>query len=207
MSHYFETPRGHAETFRVPMRLWDAEVELESSRGVFSGHGLDVGTGVLLRATTPPQGPLQLLDLGCGIGPITVALGLSNAEARVTAVDVNERALALTRSNADRLGIGDRVTTALPADVPDDERYDEIWSNPPIRIGKAALHHLLRTWLARLRTGGTARLVVARNLGADSLTRWLEDEGWDCERTASAKGFRVFTVSRAGAPPQDSIDD
>lgn len=196
MSHYFETPRGTADTFRVPMRLWDAEVELESSRGVFSGSGLDVGTAVLLRSTTPPSGPVRLLDLGCGIGPITVALGLGNPEAAITAVDVNDRALALTRVNADRLGIGDRVRTARPGDVPAGESYDEIWSNPPIRIGKAALHDLLTTWLARLRPGGTARLVVARNLGADSLAMWLADEGWDCRRTASAKGFRVFAVRR-----------
>jgi len=197
MSHYFETPSGKADTFRVPMRLWDAEVELESARGVFSGGGLDTGTAVLLRSTEPPPGPARLLDLGCGIGPITVALGLANPEARITAVDVNERALALTRANADRLGIGDRVSTALPTDVDVDERYDEIWSNPPIRIGKAALHDLLTTWLGRLRPDGTAWMVVARNLGADSLAVWLEGEGFSCERVASAKGFRVFAVRPA----------
>jgi 16S rRNA G1207 methylase RsmC len=196
MSHYFETPTGKANTFRVPMRLWEADVELESSRGVFSGGGLDLGTAMLLRSTEPPAGPVQLLDLGCGIGPLTVALGLADPEARITAVDVNERALALTRANADRLGIGDRVSTALPQDVPAGERYDEIWSNPPIRIGKAALHELLTTWLDRLRPAGTARMVVARNLGADSLTTWLEDQGWDCQRVASAKGFRVLAVRR-----------
>jgi 16S rRNA G1207 methylase RsmC len=196
MSHYFETPTGKAATFRVPMRLWDADVELESSRGVFSGGGLDLGTAVLLRSTVPPEGPVHVLDLGCGVGPLTVALGMATTEATITAVDVNERALALTRANADRLGIGDRVTTALPDDVPADERYDEIWSNPPIRIGKAALHELLTTWLARLRPEGVAWLVVARNLGADSLAVWLEEQGWLCLRVASAKGFRVFEVRR-----------
>ncbi len=196
MSHYFETPRTHADTFRVPMRLWDADVELESSRGVFSGHGLDIGTAVLLRSTEPPPGPAQLLDLGCGIGPLTIALGLANPEARITAIDVNERALALTRANADRLGIGDRVTTALPENVPTSELYDEIWSNPPIRIGKEALHDLLTTWLGRLRPEGTAWMVVSRNLGADSLAAWLGDQGWGCERVASAKGFRVFAIRR-----------
>jgi 16S rRNA G1207 methylase RsmC len=195
MSHYFETPTGKAATFRVPMQLWDAAVELESSRGVFSGSGLDIGTAVLLRSTVPPAGPVRLLDLGCGIGPLTIALGLANTEASITAIDVNERALALTRANADRLGIGDRVTTALPDDVPAEDMYDEIWSNPPIRIGKAALHELLTTWLARLRPEGTAWMVVARNLGADSLAVWLE-EGWECSRVASAKGFRVFEVRR-----------
>lgn len=196
MSHYFETPRGKADTFLVPMQLWDAEVDVESSRGVFSGHGLDAGTAVLLRSAEPLSGPVHLLDLGCGIGPLTLALGLANTEATITAIDVNERALALTRANADRLGIGDRVTTALPQDVPADELYDEIWSNPPIRIGKPALHELLTRWLARLRPEGTAWMVVARNLGADSLAVWLEEQGWECSRVASAKGFRVFAVRR-----------
>jgi 16S rRNA (guanine1207-N2)-methyltransferase len=196
VSHYFETPQGKSETFRIPMRLWDEEVELDSARGVFSRGGLDPGTAMLLRSCDPPEGPVGLLDLGCGIGPLTIALGLANTDARITAVDVNERALALTRANADRLGIGDRVTTALPQDVPTDELYDEIWSNPPIRIGKQALHELLGTWLSRLRPEGTARMVVARNLGADSLAVWLAEQGWECERVASAKGFRVFAVRR-----------
>lgn len=196
MSHYFVTPTTRADTFTVSMRLWDAEVELESSRGVFSGSGLDTGTAVLLRSTEAPHGPVQLLDLGCGIGPITMALGLANKEAKITAIDVNERALSLTRANAARLGIGDRVQVSLPEDVPEQETYDEIWSNPPIRIGKSALHELLTTWLARLRPEGTAWIVVARNLGADSLAAWLVDQGWVCTRVAGAKGFRVFSVSR-----------
>jgi 16S rRNA G1207 methylase RsmC len=196
MTHYFETPTGRAEVFRVPMRLWDAKVELDSSRGVFSGSGLDLGTAVLLRSCSPPTGPVSILDLGCGIGPLTVAIGLADPEARITAIDVNERALALTRATVDRLGLGDRVRTSLPDAVPADERYDEIWSNPPIRIGKAALHELLTTWLARLADGGTAWLVVARNLGADSLATWLDEQGWDCEKVAGAKGFRVFAVRR-----------
>jgi 16S rRNA (guanine1207-N2)-methyltransferase len=83
-----------------------------------------------------------------------------------------------------------------PEQVEPDVRYDEIWSNPPIRIGKEALHALLLAWLRRLAPGGVARLVVARNLGADTLQRWLIDQGYRCERTASAKGFRVLVVSR-----------
>jgi 16S rRNA G1207 methylase RsmC len=200
VSHYFETPHGTADTFRVPMSLWDAEVELESSRGVFSGRGLDVGTAVLLRSTTPPAGPVQLLDLGCGIGPITVALGLANPEAAITAVDVNDRALALTRANADRLGIGDRVRTAQPGDVPAGESYDEIWSNPPIRIGKDELHALLRLWIPRLAPGGSAWLVVQKNLGSDSLQRWLAaelDSSFSVTRESTSKSFRILRVRKA----------
>jgi 16S rRNA G1207 methylase RsmC len=74
-------------------------------------------------------------------------------------------------------------------------RYDEIWSNPPIRIGKTALHELLLTWLTRLTPDGVARLVVAKNLGADTLQRWLTEQGYAAERTASSKGFRVLVLA------------
>ncbi|MEZ5091028.1 MAG: methyltransferase, partial [Micropruina sp.] len=143
-----------------------------------------------------PDGAGRLLDLGCGWGVLAVALASACPGAVVDAVDVNPRALALCADNARAHGVGDRVRPLLPADADPSATYDEIWSNPPIRIGKQALHDLLLTWLPRLKPDGVARLVVGRNLGADSLQRWLTGQGWRCERTASAKGFRVFTVSR-----------
>lgn len=193
--HYFSdtpTTAEHRRTIRA--RIWGEELELTTANGVFSGDGLDLGTAVLLRESPVPQGSPRLLDLGCGYGPIAVALALNCPGARVDAVDVNDRALALCGDNAAALGVGDRVRALRPADVADDLRYDEIWSNPPIRIGKEALHQLLLHWLPRLRPGGIARLVVGKNLGADSLQRWLVEQGYACERTASAKGFRVLTV-------------
>ena len=126
-----------------------------------------------------------------------VALATACPGAVVDAVDVNPRALRLCADNARAQRVGDRVRPLLPEDADPQARYDELWSNPPIRIGKQALHELLLTWLPRLKPDGVARLVVGRNLGADSLQRWLIDQGWACERTASAKGFRVFAVSAA----------
>lgn len=118
-------------------------------------------------------------------------------------MDVNERALALTAANAARHGVADRVHPLLPDAADPDTHYDEIWSNPPIRIGKDALHDLLATWLARLTPDGIARLVVGRNLGADSLQRWLTEQGHRCERVASAKGFRVLTVTHPDRPASE----
>ncbi|MET0695110.1 MAG: methyltransferase, partial [Propionibacteriaceae bacterium] len=129
--------------------------------------------------------------------PIAWALARAGPDATVDAVDVNDRALALCRDNAKALGVADRVRVLRPEDVDPAVRYDQIWSNPPIRIGKEALHELLLTWLARLAPGGVARLVVGRNLGADSLQRWLIDQGHPTDRLASAKGFRVLTVHPA----------
>jgi 16S rRNA (guanine1207-N2)-methyltransferase len=111
-------------------------------------------------------------------------------------VDVSERALDLTRRNAAALGC-ERVGAVRPEEVPEEATFDVIWSNPPIRIGKAALHDLLRRWMPRLSQAGEAWLVVGKNLGADSLQRWVETElGLTCERAASSKGFRVLRVTR-----------
>lgn len=195
MSHYFETPTGAERRREVGVRFWDTDWTFTTAAGVFSSDGLDLGTAVLLRSHTPDASARRLLDLGCGYGVIAVALASAAPGARVDAVDTNERALALTAHNAAAHGVGDRVHTCLPAGIDDGVRYDEIWSNPPIRIGKDALHALLVHWLPKLAPGGVARLVVGRNLGADSLQRWLIDQGYRCERTASAKGFRVFAVT------------
>jgi len=194
--HYFTAAPASAEERRpVRMRLAGRDVEVQVAGGVFSPGGVDKGTAVLLDEVPDPPEEGVFLDLGCGWGPIALTLGLLRPRADVWAVDVNERALDLTRTNAAALGL-DRIHVALPEQVPDDTRYDLIWSNPPIRIGKPALHDLLRTWLSRLRPGGHAYLVVSKNLGGDSLQRWIDtDLGLPCTRYASAKGFRILAVT------------
>jgi 16S rRNA (guanine1207-N2)-methyltransferase len=123
-------------------------------------------------------------------------LATAAPSATVWAVDVNERARALTAANAKRVGAADRVRVAAPEDVPDDLSFAQLWSNPPIRIGKEGLHELLLHWLPRLTPDGVAWLVIARHLGGDSLHRWLTEQGWQVERQASQKGYRVLRVTR-----------
>jgi len=195
VSHYFETPTGPEHRRQVRMRFWETEWMFTTAAGVFSADGLDLGTAVLLRESIPPAGAARLLDLGCGYGVLAVALATACPSAIVDAVDVNGRALELTVANAEANAVGARVRPLLPEQADPLLRYDEIWSNPPIRIGKEALHELLLTWLPRLAPGGVARLVVGKNLGADSLQTWLIANGYNCERTASAKGFRLFAVT------------
>ena len=195
--HYFAAEPASVDQRRpVTVSVWGRELTLATSSGVFSAGRLDPGTAVLFRETPPPRGGDTFLDLGCGYGVIACALALERPEATIVAVDVNERALQLCRDNARSLRVNDRVKPLLPADVPADLAFDEIWSNPPIRIGKAALHELLLSWLPRLTPEGRAVLVVGKNLGADSLARWLCEQGFGTSRRASAKGFRVLEVRR-----------
>lgn len=190
--HYFTAdPAAPFERSAVRAVVWGRELSLTSGSGVFAQGRLDIGTAVLFRETEPPAGG-RILDLGCGYGVIGLAICTAAPEARVTAVDVNRRAVLLANENAEALGVTDRFRALTPEEVPPDERYDEIWSNPPIRIGKAALHELLLTWLPRLAPGGRAVMVVGKNLGADSLQRWLGEQGYPTQRLASAKGFRVL---------------
>lgn len=197
LAHYFATPQDEEKRRTIRVTVRGRELDLQTANGVFSGSRLDPATAVLLKEVAPP-GPQvrRIVDVGCGYGPIALTLALDCPWLTVDAVDTNERALALTRDNATALGVADRVRTATPETVDPAVTYDEIWSNPPIRIGKEALHALLLTWLGRLAPGGRAVLVVGKNLGADSLQRWLGEQGWPTERLASAKGFRVLEVRR-----------
>ncbi|MEU6074388.1 methyltransferase [Micromonospora sp. NPDC047074] len=197
--HYFTAePTTAAQPREVEFSVAGRDYTLASSAGVFSATRLDPGTAVLLRkADLPAAGTTgALLDLGCGFGPITCVLASSAPSATVWAVDVNERARALTAANAARIGAADRVRVAAPDDVPADLTLAEIWSNPPIHVGKDELHRLLLRWLPRLAPDGVAWLVVARYLGGDSLQRWLVEQGWQVKRHASQKGYRVLRVTR-----------
>ena len=202
--HYFTADPSVPFT-REPFtcEVWGRRLDLVSGSGVYSRGRLDGGTAVLFRETEPPR-PGQVLDLGTGYGVIGLAIaaawradGVLPDAGGVTGVEVNQRAVLLARENAAALGLQDRYVAGGPDDVPDDLRVDELWSNPPIRIGKQALHDLLLQWFPRLRPAGRAVLVVGKNLGGDSLQSWLTDHGYPTTRLASAKGFRVLE-SRPG---------
>lgn len=205
--HYFDDrPTVPSAPSTVTLSLPDHTVDLVTDRGVFAQRGVDVGTRFLLvDGPTPTAGDRHLVDVGCGYGPITVALALRNPDATIWAVDVNERARSLTAQNARALGLGN-VRVVAPDAWPDDVAVDRIWSNPPIRIGKAALHDLLSTWLGRLEPAGSAHLVVQKHLGADSLQRWLGTQGWPTTRRGSRKAFRLLDVERAGAAPSTAAE-
>lgn len=198
-THYFSpAPEVASRPLTLRLDLPDVSLALRADRGVFSGSRIDPGTKLLLLEAPAPPPEGDLLDLGCGYGPIALTLAARAPGATVWAVDVNQRALALTRANADDAGLAN-VHAVTPEEVPAGVRFAAVWSNPPVRIGKSALHDLLGDWLARLRSDGRAVLVVQKHLGADSLHRWLQDRGWRVERRVSRMGYRVLDVTPA--PP------
>ena len=198
-SHYFSaSPDVDSRRHRFTLPSARGDLEMMTESGVFSQHGLDKGTGVLLETmrrlplATPPDGA-SLCDIGCGSGAIALTLAALYPNCTIYAVDVNERARHLCAENARANNITN-VVVAAPEEVDSSLRFAIIWSNPPIRIGKTELHALLTMWLSRLEPTGHADIVVSKNLGADSLATWIENLGYVVTRLASSKGFRVLDV-------------
>lgn len=195
--HYFsETPVTEFKPKEISVEIAGKNVTVTTAGGVFSPDHIDSGTAVLLTHIDQAPAGGNLLDIGCGWGPIALSLASQSPKATVWAIDVNERSLELTAANAKRLGLSN-IKTARPEDVPADIVFSGIWSNPPIRVGKDVLHEILLTWLPRLANDAESYLVVQKNLGADSLHRWLEAElpqNFSTIRVDTAKSFRVLRV-------------
>jgi 16S rRNA (guanine1207-N2)-methyltransferase len=193
--HYFDRrPAVTSQPSEVDLALPEGTVRLRTDRGVFSGRRVDPGTALLLKVAGPP-GEGDLLDLGCGYGPIAVTLARRSPTATVWAVDINERALQLVRENVAALKLPN-VRAVRPDEVPAEVRFAGVWSNPPIRIGKESLHQLLAEWIGRLTPDGKAWLVVHKHLGSDSLARWLGDLDLVVRRRASKQGYRILEVTQ-----------
>lgn len=199
--HYFSPqPSSASQPYVITVALPEGTLKLTTDRGVFSYGALDTGTRLLLLKAPAPSATGNLLDLGCGAGAIAISMAKRSPDAAVWAVDVNERAVALTRQNAETNNVSN-VRACLPDDIPADVVFDTIWSNPPIHIGKGPLHDLLLRWLPRLSPTGHVTMVVQKHLGSDSLQTWLTNQGYPTERMASAKGFRLLSTTRATPNP------
>ena len=196
--HYFSASPDKPATLReITYEVAGRKFAVQAASGTFSASKLDPGTSILLSKFEEFPESGNVLDLGCGWGPISLAIAAFSPETKVWALDVNQRSMELARNNATKLGL--TIINVVTADeVREDLKFDAIWSNPPIRIGKAALHELLRSWLPRLESGGRAMLVVQKQLGADSLLAWIQAEFPDltASRFSTDKGFRVLEITR-----------
>lgn len=206
-SHYFDaSPTTHSHRHQFSLSVGTTTLTLHTDSGVFSSHGLDKGTAVLLnwvrdQAVPVPREGTFLCDVGCGSGPIALTMAALFPQCTVYAIDINERARQLCAENAQQNNLHN-VVVKHPDDVPTEIEFSLMWSNPPIRIGKDELHELLLRWLSRLTQDGHAHFVVNKNLGADSLTTWLNSQGFPTIKRASSKGFRILEVTATNPQPQ-----
>jgi 16S rRNA G1207 methylase RsmC len=197
--HYFsQEPKSEYQPKQIELDVAGEVFNVSTASGTFSPLRLDVGTSVLIDhlELAPQEG--NILDLGCGWGAIALNLAKHSPKAKVWAVDVNNRSLELTAENAKIVGL-ENIQTAIPESVPKELMFSGIWSNPPIRIGKKELHELLLGWLPRLEKGASAYLVVQKNLGSDSLQKWLTEtltDGYEVSRLTSVKTYRIIKVLR-----------
>jgi 16S rRNA G1207 methylase RsmC len=219
--HYFnENDSNELHPFDVEVLLYGQMRTVKSAKGVFSSSGVDKGTAVLIKYLISKRAELdvfeptaqqlieqrqgssdgvsttkslEILDLGCGWGIIALEAGMRFACAKVTALDINRHAVALTNLNAQNLGL---ANVQAVSEVQAEQQYDLILSNPPIRIGKMALLELLNKNLQRLRDGNSrAYFVIQKNLGADSIATELSKH-YEVQKVASSKGFRILEVKR-----------
>ena len=194
--YFTPQPASASQPFPIKVALPDGTMHLTTDRGVFSYGALDTGTRVLLLKAPPLPAAGHMLDLGCGVGPIAITMARRAPDATVWAIDVNNRALALTRENALTNKVAN-VNACTPDEIDADLRFEAIWSNPPIHIGKPAMHEMLLRWLPRLTPSGAAVMVVQKHLGSDSLQAWLTVQGLPTERIGSAKGYRLLRTTLA----------
>ncbi|MBV7363850.1 methyltransferase [Actinomycetaceae bacterium TAE3-ERU4] len=197
--HYFSNVEPATElNLQVrQVQIRGREYRIYTADRVFSHTRLDLATSVLLDYAPKPIG--DCLDIGCGWGPITLGLA-AESKGKVTAVDVNDRAIQLTRLNAQNAGFSNVVVSqadqALEELTPAGPCFDTIWSNPPVRVGKEQMRQILSSWLRLLRPSGRAYLVIGNNLGAKPTINWLNESGYRAEKLKSKKGFSLIEVAK-----------
>ena len=194
--HYFSSdPAAPKKTVSVLIQVGGKEIEIEAASGTFSSSRLDAGTAVLLKHDEhfPKDG--NVLDIGCGWGPIGLSIASVSKSSKVFGIDINQRSIEQSNLNSSNLGLTN-YSAMHSRELPSDLRFSAIWSNPPIRVGKKVLHELMETYIPRLEPGGRAMLVVQKNLGADSFQRWLSSRFPEAEvtRVSTDKGYRVISL-------------
>ena len=200
MAHYFDLDPSLASKKRIVEYFIDGRtITLVSDNGVFSKDKIDEGTFAFLKVLVPLRLSGKILDLGSGYGPIGLTIALTSKEARITLADVNTRALALCEENAKQLGLSPRVTI-LQSNVYEniEGTFDSIVVNPPIRAGKVVTYAMYEGALAHLIDGGSLFIVIRKNQGAPSASKYIEELFGNIELLKRDKGYYIYrAVKRA----------
>ena len=188
--YYAKNPSVAHDERRVIFEVLGLKIECTTDSGVFSREGLDMGTRILLEALPEVSG--RALDLGCGWGPVGVALGRKYPEAELVLSDVNERAAELARRNLRDNGVTNARVVCGDGFEKVEGDFDLIALNPPIRAGKAVIYALFANAAGHLRPGGALYIVIRKQQGAESAQKYLKTLYGDVERVARDKGYWVL---------------
>ena len=198
MSHYFELDPSLASKQRSIEYFIDGRtITLVSDNGVFSKNKIDEGTFAFLKVLVPLRLSGKILDLGCGYGPIGLTIALTSPKARVDLADINTRALALCEKNAETLGLSPRVTV-LQSNIYEniEETYDSIVVNPPIRAGKVVTYSMYEGAYTHLIDGGSLYIVIRKNQGAPSASKYIESIFGNITLLKRDKGYYIYEAKK-----------
>lgn len=189
MSHYFTNDKVKSEEKEITVKIKNTKLDLIVDNGVFSKKGLDFGTRSLLESLDIEEIKGNILDLGCGYGPIGIYLAL-NTKANIEMVDVNLRALSLAQKNAklNKVKVDIYESDAF-SNI--NQKYDYIITNPPIRVGKEKLYEILYESLKHLKEKGKLIFVINKNQGAKSTIKNL-NEKYEIKIINKNKGFYII---------------
>ena len=198
MSHYFQNDPLLASKKRdITLSIDGLTLHFKSDNGVFSKSKVDEGSLALLKVIIPLHLTGKILDLGCGYGPIGLTIAITSPSARVDLADINERALALCEENAQLLGLGQRVT-CLQSDIYTNVEgpYDSIVVNPPIRAGKRVTYKMYEGALQRLIDGGSLYVVIRKDQGAPTASRFIEGLFGNISLISRDKGYYIYQAKK-----------
>ncbi|QJD85095.1 class I SAM-dependent methyltransferase [Cohnella herbarum] len=197
--HYYSNkPQSASNRKAFESELRGFNLRLTSDAGVFSRDGVDYGSRVLIESMEIPR-DAQVLDIGCGYGPIGLIAARLAPQGHVKMIDINERAVELAELNAQANGIHN--VSFAQSDLfsaVNGETFDVILSNPPIRAGKAVVHQLFVESWNHLNPGGTIWVVIQNKQGAPSARAKLEEIYGEDEvaEVGKDKGFRLYRCMR-----------
>lgn len=193
MSHYFTNDNVKSEEHTINVIIKNIKLSFIVDNGIFSKKGLDFGTRTLLENIDIDKIKGDVLDFGCGYGPIGIYLKtISNAN--IDMIDINKRALNLAQRNAQLNKVDVNV---FESNIYENihKKYDAIVTNPPIRVGKKILYDILFQAKEHLKENGTLWLVVNKNQGAKSLAKDLEKE-YEVTIVTKNKGFYILCTKK-----------